>query len=130
MKISTIDPFDISFQTDVVRPELLKNLIMLFGKSLPIFCSMTPPIVIKSEEGYQLVARHYSYDVFLHHMGEDKRDMPVLILSEEERADVLKAEDIEIQALVAGQKALKMGLSPAGKSLKKHREAGMTCPSC
>jgi hypothetical protein len=130
MKISTIDIFKISFEADVVKPELLRDLIRLFGKSLPAYCRMTPPVVTKKDDGYQLIARHYSYDVFLHHLTEDDSDIPVLIVAEEESADIMKAESIEFKAFIAGQKALRIGLTPAGASLKKHREAGMTCPIC
>lgn len=108
---------------------LLKKLYRIFGKSLPILCNLEPPVFIRNDKdgAYILVARHYSYDILLHHaMNGGEHEIPALIISEAEIGDVLSAADIELQAL----NILKPKLTPAGQSRKKHRQAGLICPLC
>lgn len=132
MRSDHINIKKISFHALLAKDEnddLLKKLSRAFGKSLPTFCSLAPPVFIKNNKdtAYILVARRYSYDVLLHRALRDgEPEIPALIISEAELGVVLSAANIELQAL----NALKPKLTPAGQSRKKHREAGLICPLC
>ncbi len=113
-----------------IIPELLKSLLQLYGRSLITHCKTKPPVFIRSEEGYELVAMHYAYDYLLHHASEEEPEIPAWLASEDEITSILKIEEIETKMVFASEKALKTNLTPAGLARHKHRESGMVCPLC
>jgi hypothetical protein len=109
---------------------VLQILMKVYGKHLLTHCLHTPPIFIKQEKTYDLVARHFSYNFLLTH-AMDMQVIPAIIIDSSELENVLEVEAIDLKIILElGKGGFKTKLTPAGASRKKLKNSSMLCPLC
>lgn len=108
---------------------IIKLLDKTYGKALPLYCYLKPPIFLKQNEGYVLIARHYAYDILVRAYGNK---IPAFIVNAEEQEKVVSMDEMDLQIFLSGARGrgTKGNVTPAMLSRRRRKNAGMLCPFC
>lgn len=108
---------------------IIKLLDKTYGKALAFYCYSKPPIFLRQNNTYVLIARHYAYDILIRGCGK-RMKIPAIIANPEEQEKVLLMDEMDLRILLSGARGIKGNVTPAMLSRRRRKDAGMLCPFC
>ena len=132
MKVAELDLLRSEIRFSEKRPDnagIIKMLDKVYGKKLLLYCRSKPPIFLRENSTYVLIARHYAYDILVRACG---KKIPAFIVTAKEQEKVLLMDEVDLQIVISGARArgIKGNVTPAMLSRRRRKDAGMLCPFC
>lgn len=132
MKVAELDLLRSEIRFSEKRPDnagIIKMLDKVYGKKLLLYCRSKPPIFLRENSTYVLIARHYAYDILVRACGTK---IPAFIVTAKEQEKVLLMDEVDLQIFLSGARArgIKGNVTPAMLSRRRRKVAGMLCPLC